>query len=187
MLESNLEPEWLKQADRLADRFAKILDQSRYQYMDSLPMFPQPDRDRAGFDTALLVQVPTPKLTIAMMLEVAEIINNLPNLITLKDRPTDLRNFHTPDMSYAVLLYVGTRNLHARGGTYLEGVNLAIQDSDILIDYLPLPGSQYGGAGVVPCLRRCRWSGRFIFDYGNKFYDNQQYGLWVREELNLAA
>lgn len=181
-----MESEWLKQADLLAYLFARELGQSREQYQDFLPkLFPQPDSYRARFTTPLLVQPPIGRLTIVRMLEVAEIVNYLPDLNNLKDWQKDPQNFRTPNIAYAVWLHDGSRNLKRspkdirgslasdeRGGTYLEGVTLVIQYPDISRKhYLDLPGSQYG-SGNVPCLDR--WLGQIglsdSWDDGASFF-----------------
>lgn len=159
-----LTKEWDRQADRLAYLFATDLGLSRDQYMDGLPRFSsQPKSYRGRFDTPLLVQTSSDKLTLARMLEVAGIVNYL--FTEVKGWQIDPAKFKTPEGPYATWLHDGLRNLDKsikdvraglvsdeRGGTIYDGVALVIQNPDILKDcFLDLPGSQYR-SDDAPCL-----------------------------------
>ncbi len=150
--------EWERQAYNLANRFAAELGQSRDQYMAGLPKFTdQPEAYKGRFDAELLVQVPTQKLTLARILEIAGVTNYL-DLGKVKNWDKDPQKFKTPENIYIAWLHDGSRNkkrsvrdvrasllADERGGTVYEGLALFIQNPDILKDhYLDLPGSQFG-------------------------------------------
>lgn len=168
-LQLNLNREWERQASRLADLFASELGQSRDEYVEGLPRFsPQPEGYKGRFDTPVIVQTSTSKLTLARMLEIAGIVNYL-KLENVQDWRED--KFRTPNAPYITWLHDGSRNLNRsvkgvrakladdeRGGTVFDGIALLQQDPQILKRrYLDLPGSQYG----FDCAPRLGlWDGR---------------------------
>lgn len=167
------ETEWVRQQEELASLFAKQLKMSRWQYLDTLPIFtPQPEEYRGRkeqFDTVVLVQPPTQKLSLRRILEISGLSYD-PGVLKMEDWQGDKGGFKTPSVAYATWLSDGSNNLNVapsvvrtnlaedvRGGTGLDGVFLYVADRGVLRHhFLDLPGSQVG-AGSVPYLRL--WSG----------------------------
>src|SRR3989344_971359 len=135
----DLDKEWSKQAGKLAYLFAKLLGQSRDEYKDGLPQFaPQPEAYKGRLNIPVLVQTPSAKLTLARIVEVAEVdgqkIVSYLELDEVQDWQKDPGKFRTPETAYATWLSDGSTNLNRsvksvraglavdeRGGTVFDG------------------------------------------------------------------
>src|SRR3989344_7181890 len=163
-----LEVEWLKQANVLAELFARILGKSGDEYRDSLPRFvPQPESYRGRLNTQVIVQVPQRRLTLRRMLAAQEVAASRSDIKGLRHWHKDPQVFRTPDTPYTTYLDDGSRNLNRtlrevraslksdeRGGTPFDGLALLVQNPDILRRHnLALSGFQLG-PGKVPALFR---------------------------------
>lgn len=191
------EREWIRQSEDLAYYFAKPLEMSRRQYLDTLPNFtPKPAKYAVRSDTAepkdtlVLVQPPQPEkgLPLTRILDIVGLSYFNPEVLKMEDWQDDKRGFKTPSVPYATWLEDGTRNLKVspqavrenllddeRGGTGIDGVFLYVTDRGTLRrHYINLPGSQVGSDGV-PDLLLCfggpgfdrGWVGRVDLNCGS--------------------
>jgi hypothetical protein len=186
----DLKGELARQADNLADRFAKDLGMSFQEYLDKLPLEAVQPEDYLGrLDTPVLVQVPTQKLTLARMVDILGITNYL-KAEKVKDWEKDPQKFKTPDQNYLTWVDSGVRfkgqavdyarsNLASdeRGGTVYDGLGLYLANPTILKErYLDLPGSQDVSVSA-PYL--VFWSGRPRLDFSWAGYTNSRFGSVV--------
>jgi len=169
LITPELQTEWERDAQKLADFFAKLERKSEAEYMDSLPKpFAQPESYRGRFDIPLIVTVPTKDVPLAEMLKAGG-ISSYYDAGRTKDWEED--SYQTPDRPYFTWVSDGGLNLNksvedvrtslihdSRGGTLLDGIGVVIKNPDILKHhFLDLPGSQVG-SGFAPFLDR--WSER---------------------------
>lgn len=162
------EREWVRQQEELAYLLAKRLNMSRWQYVDTLPIFtPQPAEYQGRFDNVVVVQPPKPEkeLSLKTILKIVGLSYNS-GVLNMRDWRGDKGGFRIPVVPYATWLEDGERNLgvrpsvvrdslskDARGGTGLDGVFLYVADRGVLRrHYLVFPGSEEG-AGRAPVLR----------------------------------
>lgn len=175
--------EWVRQAEWLADRFTKPLGlESRHQYMDRLPKFPeQPTED---VDIPVLVQaaVLSEGLTRVKILDILEVGCDQDVIEEFKDWKDDPAMFQTPEL-YATYVDDGSNHLGEkpedvrvwlkgeehwrtyRMGNDYEGIYLARSVYPAVLNHhnLDLTGTQYGSGdgahlsrgGTEPWLR-CR-------------------------------
>ncbi len=181
----DLDKEWQRQAEGLAQLFAKPLGKSTQEYIEGLPRFPQKLPEYEGrLDIPVLVQVPqADRLPLSRMLDILGIAYSRNTVERMEDWPEG--KFVTPRKPYSTWLDDGTRYLgkavkdvridlllQERGATHLDGLGLYVKDPDILKDhFLDFPGSQVG-PGRAPCLARRvdrPWLGRgFVDDPGSR-------------------
>ena len=169
------ERSYARQAEDLAYYFAGELKMSRWQYLDTLPVFtPQPENYQGRFDILLLVQTPQPKLPLQRILDIVGLQYN-PDVLTARDWAGS--RFVTPEKAYLTYVEDGTGNLDTkpnivrqnlsadeRAGTLLDGTFLHVSDRGLVTrHYLDLPGSQVA-SGCVPYL--CLWNGGPRFGCG---------------------
>lgn len=170
--ELNLDQEWLRQAQILADLFAEELDMSKEEYVYNLPPFPEkrPEfRDTSNLDIPLIVQPPQPDLPIERLLDIIGILHWNPIRGHIQDWKGDRARFRTPQRPYATwcadpytlalpgssVRQVRSRLLsYERAGGY-EGIALCVSDPSILNGvFLNLPGLQVDSANYAPYLAR---------------------------------
>lgn len=150
------ERDWVKQAEDLAYYFARPLNMSRWQYLDTLPEYtPQPAEYQGKFDTLVLVQPPKPELPLKRILDIVRLHYN-PNVLKMEDWKGDRGGFKTPDVPYATWLDDGTKRLNIkpsvareglledeRAGTGLDGIFLWLSDRGVVRrHFLDLSGSE---------------------------------------------
>lgn len=148
----DLEVEWYKQAQRMADLFAKELKQSKDEYVEKLPRFsPQPETFKGRFDTPVVAET---RIALPRMLDIVGINPSFGfDTTLLKDWQEDM--FRTPTSPYTTWLDDGRRNMKKavetvrknlvadeRGGSVYDGVALYLKNPDILKHhFLDFPGS----------------------------------------------
>lgn len=153
------EREWVRLQEELAYLFAKILGQSRWQYLDTLPIYTPQPVEYQGYDNLVLVQPPQPErgLSLEQILDRVGLSYSR-GVLKMRDWRYDKGRFETPVVPYATWLEDGERNLevaltdvraslpkNARGGTGLEGIFLYAADRGILRRHFPeCPGSAVG-------------------------------------------
>lgn len=144
---------WWEQANVLADHFAETLNQTRAQYIESLPDFPD-EPDGASVNFPLIVQPAISGLGLEQILELAGIRAGC-NIQEVKDWGG--MTFKTPDSTYAVWINgnsrdnIGQSSASARRnsgglvrpGNVYEGISFFMLNPEILYDhFLDLAGSQ---------------------------------------------
>lgn len=181
-----LKQEWTRQAQKLANLFAKELNFSTpEEYMATLPRFDlQPKEYKGRLDIPVIVETRVP---LKRMLALAG-IDTYFDVDLIKD--WEKGRFRTPKAPYITWLNDGSANLNKsvanvrvalrsdeRGGTDFDGIALYLKDPKILEHhFLDLPGSQVG-SGSAPYLGH--WDGRPRLD--RLFVDdaNPRYGSVV--------
>lgn len=185
---------WLRQANVLAELYAKELGKSKSEYIDGLPRFKPLDESFKGrLYSPLLVQVPQGRLTRSRMLEVLGVTDHLTSPFTVNpwvdDEPKVNNN---PVASYAVHMNEGSLSepfsanvvgSGERGGTIIEGLALLAQKPNVLRSgSIVFPGSQFK-SGRIPYLYQTGVSPVLDWSWENSPLLNG--GLAIRDKIGV--
>lgn len=105
------ENEKLRQAEWLADRFAKPLGLSRQQYMDKVPDFPEQEAEDVNIPVVVQGPVAVKGLTRVKILDILEVGHDKAVVGKFKDWEKDPKGFQTPEL-YTTYIDDGSNHIN---------------------------------------------------------------------------